>query len=270
MSDTLRPAEPQIPPAPQQPARGGNGFGIAALVLGIVSVAGFAIPFVNYVTIVTGLAGLVLGIVGLVVKFRPRKAAVAGVILSGIGLVLSVVLAVIYTAAFAGAAEAISKATVPPAGTSSVAPATGTDDTAASSDVSFKDDVFTTPEMKIEITSHRLIPVGQPGNEYGDKPVIAFVYKTTNLTNKELDPTTAWIGSFSATQDNDPNAVNELNVGGTPGDQYLDTQLEKIKQGGTVENAVAYELDDETTPVTLSASENLFEDAAGTATYELR
>lgn len=269
MSDAPYPTETQQPFAPQPPQRSaGNPLGITSLILGIVAMVGFAIPFFNYVTVAIGAVGLVLGIVGLLVKFRPRKAAIAGVILSGLGLILSIILAVIYTAAVAGAAEAIStRETVPPAATSSAAAAeTGQSDAAAS----FKDGVLSTPKMKVTITSHRVIPVGQPGNEYGDKPVIAIVYKTTNLTSAAVDPTTAWIGSFQATQDNDPNAVNELNLGSTPGDQYLDSQTESIKQGGTVENAVAYELDDETTPVKLTAKEDLFGDDLGSVTYELK
>jgi hypothetical protein len=272
VSDTTYSAAPHQPVAPQPPQRAaGNGFGIASLILGILTMAGFAIPFFNYVTIATGVVGAVLGIIGLVIKFRPRKAAVAGLILSGLGLVLSIVLAVVYTAIFAGAAEAVSKATVPPAGTSaSAAPADSAAEDTSSATASFKDGVLTTSEMKIKITSHRVIPVGQPGNEYGTKPVIAIVYTTTNLTDKAINPTLAWIGSFEAFQDNDPNAVNKLDIGSTPGDQYLDSQTEDIKNGGTVENAVAYELDDETTPVKLTASESLFTDDLGSVTYELQ
>ena len=116
MSDVPPPAAPP-PPAPQPPAaapqppaagpRAGNGFGIASLVLGIVTMVGFAIPFFNYVGIATGIAGLALGIIGLVIKFRPRGAAIAGVILSGLGLLLSVILVIVYASAFAGAAKAL-------------------------------------------------------------------------------------------------------------------------------------------------------------------
>ena len=53
-----------------------------------------------------------------------------------------------------------------------------------------------------------------------------------------------------------------------PDDRFLDSQLEAIKQGGTVENAMAYELDDTTTPVDLVASE-LFTDEIGRTTYDL-
>ena len=58
---------------------------------------------------------------------------------------------------------------------------------------------------------------------------------------------------FTAVQDNDPNMVNELNVGMLPDEQYLDSQMAQIKKDGTVSNAIAYELTDETTPVVLKA-----------------
>lgn len=272
MSDTTLPA---AAPSQSAPAQGhqSNGFGITAMILGIVTMVGFAIPFFNYFTVVTGIAGVVFGIIGLVIKFRPRKAAVAGLILSGLGLILSIVLAVVYTAAFASAAKALGDDTVPRAAVPTSG-ASGSSSTGAGADpsgeASFKDGVLTTAKFKIEITSHRVIPVGQVGNEYGQKPVLAIVYKTTNLTSAATDPTTAWIGSFTATQDNDPNAVNTLDVGSTPGDQYLDSQTQQIKEGGTVENAIAYELDDTTTPVALTAKENLFGDDLGSVTYQLQ
>lgn len=238
------------------------------MVLGIVTMVGFAIPFLNYVTIVTGIAGVVLGIVGLVIKFRPRKAAIAGVILSGLGLILSIVLVIVYTAAFVGAATALSHETVPLA--SSSPSSSGLPDDKASSTSSFADGVLTTPDMKIVITDHKVIPVGAPGNEYGTKPVLAFWYSITNLTDKKLDPTTGWIGTITAIQDNNPNAVNKLNVGSLPDQAFLDTQLEDIKNGGTVQNAVAYELTDATTPVELVASDDLGMTTIGKLSYPVQ
>ena len=43
-----------------------------------------------------------------------------------------------------------------------------------------------TEDIKIEITKTKIIPGGETGNEYGDKPVIAFWYKTTNKTDKKV------------------------------------------------------------------------------------
>src|SRR5699024_9386147 len=115
-------------------------------------------------------------------------------------------------------------------------------------------------DFKIEITDYQVIPAGETGNEYGDTPVIAFWYDTTNTSGTDIDPSTAWIYSLKAIQDNDPNAINELDMGMLPDDSFLDSQLETIKKDGTVSNAVSYELDDDFTPVTLVATNGLFGD----------
>jgi hypothetical protein len=136
------------------------------------------------------------------------------------------------------------------------------------SKLSFVDGVLTTRKIKVVITDHKVIPVGAEGNEYGTKPVIAFWYELTNLTDAKASPSD-WLFVFKAYQDNNPNAVNELSVGMLPDARFLETQLESIKNGGTVQNAVAYELDDETTPVDLVASDNLGQTEIGRVTYAL-
>lgn len=124
------------------------------------------------------------------------------------------------------------------------------------SEPSFADNVLTMDDYTITITDYKVIQPGETGNEYGEKPVIAFWYDTTNVSDTDgLNPMTAWIMTFEAVQDNDPNAVNTLNVASLPDQQFLDSQMQDIKVGGTVSNAVAYELDDTTTPVTLTAKD---------------
>ena len=66
------------------------------------------------------------------------------------------------------------------------------------------------------------------------------------------------------------NAVNKLEVGLLPDSQYSESQLEKIKQGGTVSNAIAYELTDLETPVELTARNGLLGDELGTMTFEIK
>lgn len=134
---------------------------------------------------------------------------------------------------------------------------------------SFADNVLTTDRMIIEITDYRVIPVGEEGNQFGDAPVIAFWYSVTNLTDDDLNPATAWIMTMSAFQDNDPNMDNELSVGLLPDDNFLETQMANISKDGTLENAVAYVLDDEVTPVELRASENLGMTTFGSMTFGL-
>jgi hypothetical protein len=144
----------------------------------------------------------------------------------------------------------------------------GADDSPSEADSTFKNGVLRTPDLKIKITRYKIIEAGQKGNEYGKKPVIAFWYKTTNLSGAKVDPTDAVL-DFTAYQDNNPNAENELEVGALPDDRFLHSQLENIKKGGTVENAMAYELDDLDTPVDLVAIEGL-DEVIGKATYRLR
>lgn len=144
------------------------------------------------------------------------------------------------------------------------APATET-----ASESSFKDNVLTTPESTITITEVRTIAVGEPGNEYGDVPVIAFWYDITNNSDEAITPM-EWIYTMTAYQDNDPNIENKLGVASLPDSQFLDTQTADIKPGGTIANAVAYELSDTTTPVKLVASDSLgFGDDLGSMTFEL-
>ena len=134
----------------------------------------------------------------------------------------------------------------------------------------FKDNEIVVKDYTIKITDWKVIPVGEKGNEYGKSPVIAFWYDTTNTSGKEINPTSAWIYIMEAVQDNDPNTVNELNVASLPDDQFRDTQLQKIKQGGTVSNAVAYELTDEETPVEITAKSSMIGDSIGSMTFDIK
>lgn len=134
----------------------------------------------------------------------------------------------------------------------------------------FKNDIAEIEDVKIEITDVKVIPVGNPGNEDGEKPVIAFWYKVTNKTDKDISPSDAWMAVFSAYQDNDPNRVNELDMGMSPDDKYIDTSLETIKKDGTVEDATSYELDDLETPVLLKATKGFDGKEIGSKEYSIK
>lgn len=133
---------------------------------------------------------------------------------------------------------------------------------------SFKDGVLDVPAAKFEITDHRVVQPGEPGNEIGEKPLLVFDYDVTNKTDETLT-TTDFVVYFTAIQDNDPNKVNELDLGSYFDPETSDTQLEQIKKGGTVAGTIAYELDDLTTPVDLVASKSFSQDEIGRQTFEL-
>lgn len=132
----------------------------------------------------------------------------------------------------------------------------------------FKDGVLDVPAAKFEITDHRVVKPGEPGNEIGEKPLLVFHYDVTNKTDETLT-TTDFVVYFTAIQDNDPNKVNELEVGAYFDPETSDTQLEQIKKGGTVAGTISYELDDLTTPVDLVASKSFSQDEIGRQTFEL-
>ena len=153
---------------------------------------------------------------------------------------------------------------------SEVATTDSEDADGASQVIYFKDNVIVVDDYTMKITDWKIIPVGEKGNEYGKSPVIAFWYDTTNTSGKEIDPTSAWIYIMDAVQDNNPNAVNELSVASLPDDQFLDSQLQKIKKDGTVSNAVAYELTDNETPVELTAKSSMIGDPIGSMTFDVK
>ena len=86
----------------------------------------------------------------------------------------------------------------------------------------FKDMEIVTKDYSIKITDWKVIEAGDEGNEYGDKPVIAFWYDTTNTSGKEIDPMTSWLYTITAVQDNDPNAINKLNTAMLPDASFID------------------------------------------------
>lgn len=128
--------------------------------------------------------------------------------------------------------------------------------TSRTGEYTFKDGKVSMEDIDLKITKYKVIPVGAEGNEYGDSPVIAFWYDTTNKSGKDIiDPMSSWFASFpeGAIQDNDKNKVNKLEVAMHPDKNLVKDQMSKIKKDGTLSGAIAYKLTDLTTPVKLTA-----------------
>ena len=140
------------------------------------------------------------------------------------------------------------------------------------SDSNFDGTMLRGNSYSVRITSHKVINPGEEGNEYGDKPVIAFWYDTLvspdYKNDRPIDPMSSWIMNFKAVQDNDPNAINELQIASLQDKNFLQSQMSQIKPGGTVANAVAYYLTDTTTPVKLTA-EDMMGTEYGSFEYKL-
>ncbi len=130
---------------------------------------------------------------------------------------------------------------------------------------SFADGVLRTEDYTMTITDYKVVPKGEEGNQYNDGSVIAFFFDITNNSDEDLAPETPWMIELSAIQDNDPNTVNRLESAMWT-DNSLNDQM--IKPGGTSSYVQAYMLTDETTPITVKASE-LFGDDIGTQTFDI-
>ena len=99
----VQPAQQPVAPAYQQPvSNSGRGMGVAALVMGIVSCCLFWIPYVNTVCLLMCIAGIILSAISMK-KARAAGVssgiAVAGLVVSIVGLVLSFLFFFIYSAA---------------------------------------------------------------------------------------------------------------------------------------------------------------------------
>lgn len=95
------PQTPQGPTTPATAAAARNRFGLAALIAGIVAFVGAFIPIFNFLAVLIALAAVVLGIIG-IIRTGPKGSAVAGAVIGFIALVLSSILAIVYTFLFFG------------------------------------------------------------------------------------------------------------------------------------------------------------------------
>jgi hypothetical protein len=92
-----RPSWPEEQAADRPPPR--NGMPIGALLLGVVSLAGVFLFRSVFISVIAGLLGVVFGILALRQVKRGiadrRRFAISGIVLGGLGLVVSVVLLIV-------------------------------------------------------------------------------------------------------------------------------------------------------------------------------
>jgi hypothetical protein len=91
MSEQLPPVSAPTP----APVRNGNGFAIASLVLGILSLCGSVSLWCGGIISVVG---IVLGALGL--NSKGKGMAIAGIVLAALGLILTILFRVIFRSVF--------------------------------------------------------------------------------------------------------------------------------------------------------------------------
>ncbi|WP_419155702.1 DUF5067 domain-containing protein [Weissella minor] len=239
---------------------------IIALVVGVIALTLSWMPFVNNAAFFLGLIGFVLGTMALIINWHNKK------ILSLLGMFISLLAVLIVILS-----QFIFSKSIDDAFNNKVPEATQTQPNKTSSEKKsnkkvdiLNGDTISLSDVDINVTKHAVLSPGDTGNEYGNKPVLAIWYKVKNKSDKEIDPNSAWIASFSATQDTDKNQVNDLDIGSLPDEQYINTQTENIKKNGTAENAVSYELDSATVPVKLKATKGVGGETLAEQTVDIK
>ncbi|EAD9710647.1 DUF5067 domain-containing protein [Listeria monocytogenes] len=133
--------------------------------------------------------------------------------------------------------------------------------------------VIENEQIKIQITSHKIIPIGAKGNESGDKSIIAFWFEVTNKSGGFTSPISSWVEHIAVYQDTRSDLLNTLKSTTLDDAQFLDSASrlsEDIKKGATVKCAIAYGLDDDEIPVDLAYRDFLSEVVYGKINYQIK
>lgn len=133
----------------------------------------------------------------------------------------------------------------------------------------FKNNKLVTKDYDIKITKTAVVEIGEPGNTYGDTPVIAYWYTVTNKKAKDLDVTSAWTNVMSASQKVGKKSTKQLSIAELPDEQYADTQTQIVKVGSSAKMVVGYELQDTETPVKLTANTTT-KTSIGSSSFKLK
>lgn len=132
----------------------------------------------------------------------------------------------------------------------------------------FENNVLDSLDYRFEITKVEVVRAGGRENFWGSKPVIVFTYDFTNKRAREVNTIEAWVGTFSAKQE-DENVRQDLQMAVFYTDDLADKKV--VKPNGKVTAQFAYELKDADLPVTLSAQTGLIlKSGAGKQVYPIK
>ena len=110
--------------------------------------------------------------------------------------------------------------------------------------LSFDGKTLVSQNFTIVITEYKVIQPGEPGNQMGEAPVIAFWYDlTAHEGSSGVRPLSAWELTFTAHQ------MKELDYGHMPDLEHYEVSISEVEAGQTVSCSTAYELLDDTTKV---------------------
>ena len=159
--------------------------------------------------------------------------------------------------------------TVSSAPESSEEAASSTEENKASKDVYFENDVLKIDMATIKLTGAEIAPP----NEYNEASQLVITYEFTNDSDEPMQPGTAFIACFNATQETEAT-IDSLDVGMAPQDEKYAEMNEMgftdVKPGATVESVMSYDIKYDGEPITLTATQGVMGEELGTKIYETK
>ncbi len=139
------------------------------------------------------------------------------------------------------------------------------------SGVYFKNDTLKIDMATIKLTGSTVAP---PDKTFGEKKsTLIITYDFTNDSDKPLQPSTAFIACFTATQET-AATIDRLDIAMSPqGEKYTklnDMSNTDIKSGATVQSVISYEINDTKKPITLKATQGVAGKELGTKEYKIQ
>lgn len=139
----------------------------------------------------------------------------------------------------------------------------------ASKDVYFENDVLKINMATIKLTGAEITPP----NEYNEASQLVITYEFTNDSDEPMQPSTAFIACFNATQETEAT-IDSLDVGMAPQDEkYVEMNemgFTDVKPGATVESVMSYDIKYNGEPITLTATQGVMGEELGTKIYETK
>lgn len=135
----------------------------------------------------------------------------------------------------------------------------------------FQDDILKIEMATIKLTGFEVAP---PNQEFGEeKSTLIITYEFTNDSDEVIQPTTAWVACFDATQETEAT-IDSLNVAMSPQDEKYaemnNLSLTDVKPGATVQSVISYEINDTSKPITLKATQGVGGQELGEKVYNLQ
>jgi hypothetical protein len=224
--------------------------GILAIVFGGIGLLGSWIPIINNVSFFFGLIGVLFGIIALIVNRKNKK------VLAIVGTVLSVISMVIVLATQSMYGKALDEAT----GTSDAK--TEQADKAKTSDKKvFANNTLTADDAVIQYEK----AVVANEKDYDGKTVIYYFFKVTN-NGDDAEDGQMFLLNYVDFKQNLGSTTANLDYGMLSNDQFPDQTAvlnQQINPGSTVELAYPIVSQDDTKPVIIEFSPDMFSDVAG-------